>query len=106
METMKVMLAIGLAVLGAVAASCAAPAQFKSPSAPWRPPSAMCVKRQVLRWPRTLPPGIYETAPYSCIVVVPGPHADDRCVLVPSSRGFPTPVIRPGLQFIPRIPRK
>ena len=27
------------------------------------------------------PPGVYETAPYTCIVVVPGPQADDKIIV-------------------------
>lgn len=51
--------------------------------------------------PAPVPPGVCETAPYSCIVVVPGPHPDDCCILNPGG-GSPMPIIRPDLQFIPR----
>ncbi len=52
-----------------------------------------------------LQPGIYETAPYTCIVVVPGPHPDDKACIGGGSAdaGGPTMrVIRPDLRFIPR----
>ncbi len=56
-------------------------------------------------------PGVYETAPYTCIVVVPGPQADDKMivgryrmattnVLVPRM-----PMVQPELRFIPREKR-
>ncbi len=56
-----------------------------------------------------LKPGIYQTAPFSCIVVVPGPHLDDRAIVgagpsVPETLRMPT--VRPDLQFIPWSPRK
>lgn len=49
-----------------------------------------------------LKPGVYETWPYTCIVVVPGPHPDDKS-MVPST-GDGMPVIKPDLRFIPRKP--
>jgi len=54
-----------------------------------------------------LKPGIYQTAPYTCIVVVPPPHADDRAVIDPGGRvsSMPMITVEPQLRFIPRKPR-
>jgi hypothetical protein len=56
--------------------------------------------------PRSIPPGVYTTAPYSCIVVVPGPHPDDRCIVGPGGGDSSMPIIKPDLRFIPLHPRK
>jgi hypothetical protein len=58
--------------------------------------------------PPVLKPGVYETAPYSCIVVVPGLHPDDRALIGSDSGNnySAMPIIRPDLQFIPRSPGK
>jgi hypothetical protein len=54
----------------------------------------------------TLPPGLYKTEPYTCLVLVPGPHPDDKCII--GSRAVqPTeqmPMSQPELQFIPQKP--
>jgi hypothetical protein len=47
-----------------------------------------------------LPTRVYRTLPYTCIVVVPGPCADDRAIVSPSSGDYRMPIIRPDLQFI------
>jgi hypothetical protein len=39
--------------------------------------------------------------PYNCIVVVPGPHPDDRCVINPQGMESAMPIIKPELRFIP-----
>ena len=54
--------------------------------------------------PRSIPPGVYKTAPYSCIVVVPGPHPDDRCIVGPGDGDYSMPIIKPDLRFIPLHP--
>jgi hypothetical protein len=54
----------------------------------------------------SLPPGIYKTEPYTCLVLVPGPHPDDKCI-IGNGAGQPNiqmPIRRPELQFIPRKP--
>jgi len=56
--------------------------------------------------PPATPPGVYKTLPYSCIVVVPGPHPDDRCIVNPGGANDPMPIIKPDLQFIPWGPAK
>ena len=56
--------------------------------------------------PSTIPPGVYRTFPYSCIVVVPGPHPDDRCIVNPGGGNDPMPIIKPDLQFVPWDPTK
>jgi hypothetical protein len=52
----------------------------------------------------TIRPGVYKTFPYSCIVVVPGPHPDDRCIVRPPSVDSSMPIIKPELQFTPWLP--
>ncbi len=47
------------------------------------------------------PPGVYESKPYKSIIIVPGPHPDDRC-LIPAVPTEPMPTLRPGLRLIPR----
>lgn len=51
----------------------------------------------------TLPaPGVYQSYPYSCIIVVPGPHPDDKCII---GRGDGSaskmPTVRPELRLVP-----
>jgi hypothetical protein len=53
-----------------------------------------------------IPPGVYRPFPYSCIVVVPGPHPDDRCIINPGAGNDPMPIIKPDLHFIPWCPAK
>jgi hypothetical protein len=55
---------------------------------------------------KLLQPGLYATAPYSCLVLVPGPHPDDRAVVgTGGADADPSmPIIKPDLQFIPRSP--
>jgi hypothetical protein len=56
--------------------------------------------------PPIIPPGVYKTTPYSCIVVVPGPHPDDKCIVNPGSGNSPMPIIKPDVRFIPWGPAK
>ena len=51
--------------------------------------------------PGQLPPGVYKTAPYTCIILVPGPCPDDRAVVSPRGGDSSMPIIRPDLHFIP-----
>jgi hypothetical protein len=46
-------------------------------------------------------PGVYETAPYTCIVVVPEKHVDDSIFVAPTESVTRMPVVKPELQFIP-----
>ena len=48
-------------------------------------------------------PGIYKTAPYACIVVVPDKCPDDHSVVAPAECGSAMPVIRPELRFTPLL---
>ena len=67
------------------------------------PPSARPISPSA---PAALPPGVYRTVPYSCIVVVPGPHPDDRCIVRPGGGDSSMPVVKPELRFIPWSPAK
>ncbi len=55
---------------------------------------------------RAIPPGVYKTVPYSCIVVVPGPCPDDRAIVSPGGGDYSMPIIRPDLRFIPWGPAR
>ncbi len=48
------------------------------------------------------PPGVYEAAPFTCIVVVPGAHPDDRCVVGAPNVDPNMPMAKPELRLIPR----
>ena len=68
--------------------------QHFAPSARVHPPT-----------PSTSPaPGVYKTAPYTCIVVVPGPRPDDVCITRPRGGDSSMPIIKPDLRFIPLHP--
>ena len=56
--------------------------------------------------PPAIPPGVYKTVPYSCIVVVPGPQLDDKCIINPGGGNSSMPIVKPDLQFIPWTPAK
>jgi hypothetical protein len=51
-----------------------------------------------------LKPGVYETTPYTCIVIVPGPHPDEntRSTYPAEAPSLHMPTIKPELRFIPR----
>ena len=58
-------------------------------------------------------PGIYQAEPYSGIVIVPGPHPDDRAIIGWSNPtpGAPAvtpemPTVKPELRLVPREPKK
>lgn len=51
-------------------------------------------------------PGVYKTAPYSCLVVVPGPMLDDKCMVDTGGGHSSMPTIRPELQFLPWGPNR
>lgn len=53
--------------------------------------------------PQSYAPGVYEARPWTMIVVVPGPHPDDRC-LVDFGGNLRMPTRNPGLELIPRTP--
>lgn len=72
---------------------------------------AATLRTNTARRSESLPkPGLYKTAPYACIVLVPGPHADDQMVLGPKasdpSKPSEMPTIKPDLEFIPWSPKK
>src|SRR5437870_4415976 len=47
-------------------------------------------------------PGVYQTFPYSCLVVVPEPHPDEKAIKPAPGVDGKIRVIEPELQFIPR----
>jgi hypothetical protein len=49
-----------------------------------------------------LKPGVYGTAPFTCIVVVPPAGVDERSLVSPQGVFPEMPTRRPDLQFIPR----
>ena len=55
--------------------------------------------------PSGLAPGIYETEPYTCIIIVPGEHPDDRMAIHPPDPAPNMPVLKPDLRFIPVQPK-
>jgi hypothetical protein len=69
----------------------------------------LLASRQALNPATNIPtapqPGVYKTEPYSCLVVVPGPHPDDKCIVGAPGRGSEMPVIVPELRFIPYTPK-
>jgi hypothetical protein len=52
--------------------------------------------------PAQIKPGTYKTEPYTCIVVAPGPHPDDRAVVGIGGGNDRMPKLQPDLRFIPR----
>lgn len=66
---------------------------FRSPNAP-RPGSELLRNHPA--------PGVYEGAPYKCIVVVPGPQQDDRCIIGLGAAQSRMLTIMPDLELIPR----
>jgi len=45
--------------------------------------------------------GVWKTEPFACIVLVPGPHPDDRMAVNPGKAETKMPVIKPSLKFVP-----
>ena len=72
--------------------------QFEVPSVP------QSARPQPPASPGQLPAGVDKTAPYTCIVVVPGRCPDDRAVVTARGGDYSMPIIRPDLQFIPLCP--
>ena len=74
----------------------------------WNGPGAYATGQtngSVLPAPKCAPaPGVYKTAPYGCLVVVPGPMMDDRCIVGLGGGRCPMATIRPELQFLPWEP--
>jgi hypothetical protein len=79
-------------------------------SATNKPPLRILINPQAARtntpFAAPVPPGVYKTFPYTCIVVVPGPHPDDASVVKPGNVDPSMPIVKPDLQFIPWSPAK
>ena len=61
--------------------------------------------KQLQTPPSGLAPGIYKTEPYTCIVIVPGEHPDDRMAIHPPDPAPNMPVLKPDLRFTPVQPK-
>lgn len=46
-------------------------------------------------------PGTYVCEPYTCLLVVPGPHPDDKCVIASGGPRDPMPMFKPELRLVP-----
>lgn len=72
------------------------------------PKSPRVLRLRPIRPDGQLEPGIYEAAPFTCIVVVPGRHLDDKMIVGGQSLAGTNvfvprmPMVRPELRFIPR----
>ena len=54
-----------------------------------------------------LRPGLYESHPYTCIILVPEIHADERAIANATVHGVTAmPIIKPNLWLVPRSPGK
>jgi hypothetical protein len=51
------------------------------------------------------PPGVYESSPYTCIVVVPDTHLDEACLISPRGPQPFMPTLKPDVRLIPRTPK-
>jgi hypothetical protein len=47
-------------------------------------------------------PGVYQSYPYSCLVLVPSAQPDDKCIVAPGGTDPRMPMIKPDLRLIPR----
>jgi hypothetical protein len=70
-----------------------------SPPAQKRAPTLLAQKSAALVRPS---PGVYESKPYTSIVIVPAPHPDDRICVVADSSRFNLRIIQPEVQLVPR----
>jgi hypothetical protein len=107
----QIALPSGLASRRAVVGDSASPPQLrtvmqKAAPATGAPPQVKTNSAGVAR----LRAGVYETIPYTSVVIVPAPNVDDRSVIPWPRSGLastgngkaPMPIIKPELQFIPR----
>jgi len=49
-----------------------------------------------------LSPGVYETRPYTMMVIVPGSGIDDRILGMTPDANFPMPIIKPHVEVVPK----
>ena len=49
-----------------------------------------------------LPPGVYQTYPWTIILVVPGTGIDDRILANPPDTNSFTPIIKPHVEVVPK----
>jgi len=66
------------------------------------PPPAMPVLVLKASPSHPLKPGLYQSAPFSGLVLVPGPHPDDRAIIAPQETSSSMPAVKPELRLIPR----
>lgn len=50
-------------------------------------------------------PGVFLAKPYSCLIIVPGPGPDDKCVLSPGMKHERMPLVSPELRLLPYYER-
>jgi hypothetical protein len=50
----------------------------------------------------SLPPGVYQTYPWTIILVVPGAETHLRCFAVKPDTNSPMPIIKPHLEVVPK----
>jgi hypothetical protein len=51
---------------------------------------------------KELKPGVYESLPYTALIVVPPPCADEaRCIITPGNVDPAMPMLQPKLRFVP-----
>ena len=76
------------------------------PPAPSIKPPVLCLTNSPVTSTNSLlcdnlQPGVYETRPFTCIVVVPGNHLDDKMIIGGKGNQPSMPIKTPGLEFIP-----
>lgn len=97
---------MNLLLIAIAMAGCAcepALAQVISTNKPLQPPIILNFNPAA---PPALKPGVYKTEPFSCLILVPGAHPDDRIIIGTkgAQRGIPT--FSPELRFIPWTQKK
>ena len=50
-------------------------------------------------------PGVYQTFPFTSLLVVPGSHPDDRSCVAPKEKGSSMPVMKPELHLLSMVPQ-
>ena len=65
-------------------------------------PARQVLKTNLLvRSGTVLTPGVYKSEPYSCLVIVPDPHIDEKMVRSLDGAVPSMPTVKPDLRFVP-----